>query len=195
MCYVAAIPYVAGALAAVTTYQQNQSAAKSYDAQADAYSNQAHQQIQQGADEAYQQTRQARSAGASQNAIMGANGVVSSTGTALTTLYDTDQQGTSAADQTRRNAYNQAETTQYQANIARSSADNTRSNNLTSSLLTGVSVFGATGGFAGLGWPSSLSGTSKVTSDMAATNSGLLQKSINKSVSKSLNKSWIRLGV
>lgn len=149
------------ALSAYAKYQQNRSEASAYDAQAKAYSNQAHQQIQQGSSEAYQQTREARSAGATQNAIIGTNGVVSSTGSALGTLSDTFQQGQQASDQILTNAYNQAETTQYQGNIARASAKNTRSNNLASSLLTGVSTFGAMGGFSGLG---AASGGSSVAS-------------------------------
>lgn len=146
MCVIAAAAGIA-ALSAYAKYQRNKSEAAGYDSQAKAYSNQAHQQIQQGASQAYQQVRQARSAASSQNAAMGANGVVSSTGSALRTLQDTYQQGQDASDQIQANAYNQATTTQYQGNIARASAKNIRKNNFGSSLLTGVSTFGSMGGF------------------------------------------------
>lgn len=146
-----------GALSAFANYQQNKSQAASYDSQAAAYSNQAHQQIQEGASQAYQQVRQARSAASSQDAAIGANGVVSSSGSALKTLQDTFQQGQDASDMVQKNAYNQATNTQYQGNIARASAKSLRKNNLGTSLLTGVSTFGSLGGFnkasyAGIGW-------------------------------------------
>lgn len=135
-----------GAMAAYAKYQQNNSEAAGYYSQAKAYSNQAHQQIQQGSSEAYQQVRQARSAASSQNAAIGANGVVSSTGSALGTLQDTYQQGQDASNQIQANAYNQAQNTQFQGNIARTSAKNVRRNNFGSSLLTGVSTFASMGG-------------------------------------------------
>lgn len=143
----------AGAMAAVSafsTYQQNRQQAAAYDSQADAYANTAHQQIQQGASEAYQQTRQARSAAATQTAAIGANGVMGNTGSALRTIQDTFAEGQDAAGMTQQNAYNQATTSQYQSNIARASAKNTRKNNLATSLLTGAGTFAQMGGISAL---------------------------------------------
>lgn len=146
MCYVWIAYAAVAAASALKKHAENNSEAKAYESQADAYSNEAHQQIQQGSSEAYQETRKARSAASSQNAAMGANGVVSSSGSALRTLQDTFQQGQDASSQIQKNAYGKAETTQYQANIALTSAKNAKKNNLMSSLLTGGSTYLGMGG-------------------------------------------------
>lgn len=144
---------IAGTMALVSafaSYQQNASQANVYDAQAQAQAEQAHQQVQEGASRAYQERRQARSVGASQNAALAANGVQVAGGSAFNVLADTFNEGESAAAMEIGNAYNRATTTNWNANISRTSARNLRSNNLGTSLLTGASTFVSAGGLQGI---------------------------------------------
>lgn len=144
---------IAGTMALVSayaSYKQNSAQADTYEAQSKAQAEVAHQQVQEGASRAYQQRREARSVGSSQNAVMGVNGVQTTSGSAFNVLADTFSEGESAAAMEISNSYNQAKTTQFNSNISRASARNTRSGNLTGSLLTGAGTFASMGGISGV---------------------------------------------
>ncbi|TMN24497.1 hypothetical protein [Pseudoxanthomonas sp. X-1] len=137
---------VVAAVSAYADYEQADAQEKSYKAQAEAEGVQASQQVKQGASEAYQQVRAARAVAAQQDAAFGANGLLSTSGSALNILTDTYNEGQTAANTIIGNAYNGALSTRYQQNALLASAKNVGSNKVAGSLLTGASTYFGMGG-------------------------------------------------
>lgn len=140
---------IVAAVSAYADYQGAKTQEAGYKAEAEAAGVEASQKVKEGSSRAYQQVRAARAAAATQDAAIGANGLLSSGGSALNVLSDTYQEGQNAANQEIANGYSGALTSRWNQNIALASAKNTGDNALAGSLLTGASTYVGMGGSVG----------------------------------------------
>ena len=118
MAYVAvAISVVGTAISATGTYEAGQSQKAAADYNAKVQNNAAKDALQRGADSAEQNTEKTRRLLATQNATMGANGLVTSTGTPLDILTNTAGLGELDSLRLLNNAQRDASGLTTQANL------------------------------------------------------------------------------
>lgn len=143
------------ALAAVSSYQKSQQAAKSSDAQAALYEESGRRRRELAKVQEERSRRESSKLMGLQRAKLAAAGVEPSTGTALLTQEETARESELQALLTRAQGIYEAQTQEHQGALGRWQSRTIRKSAFTNALLagasTGVSAYGAMGGVPGGG--------------------------------------------